>query len=318
MFQIRVVYKLKKLFYECILSEFTNIYLEYTFLLALALLSLLNLNQFFGLWLLSPYDYPFSYVIALFISLLSSIIGLWVIKNNNKDYSPIILALCIFIGCILRLSINTQIESSIIGLFYLFAGLFILAASSSGSTVNPELIIYITNTIKIICGTVAFYSLIFIFILIGCRFQIPKPISKMKRLFYATPVIFIITVVSLITFKISDYNPSQGLIIPNQLRHFWGIQQFPNKYQEAIEEIKSCSEIIDIIGEIQNTALAEVKNSWSMDLNGDDWATISLEIVGTKGTAIIKGCAHDQFCQYRNYEDHSKNDKKLYYGQCID
>lgn len=44
------------------------------FLLALALLTLLNLNQFFGFWLLSPYDYPFSYVISLFISLFSSII----------------------------------------------------------------------------------------------------------------------------------------------------------------------------------------------------------------------------------------------------
>ncbi|MHC5728626.1 MAG: hypothetical protein ACYTXY_31835, partial [Nostoc sp.] len=103
------------------------------FLLALALLTLLNLNQFFGFWLLSPYDYPFSYVIALFLSLVSSIILLWVIENNNKDYSPIILALFLFIGCISRLSVNTQIESFLGGLFSMFIGLFFLIPSSFGS-----------------------------------------------------------------------------------------------------------------------------------------------------------------------------------------
>ncbi|MBN3899435.1 MAG: hypothetical protein HWQ41_30465 [Nostoc sp. NOS(2021)] len=232
---------------------------------------------------------------------------LWVLKNKNKDYSPIILALFLFIGCIFKLGVNTQIESFFAGLFYIVAGLFILAASRSGIAVSPEVIICITNTINIICGTVAFYSYTLIFIFIGCRLQFCKPISRIKRLFYATPAIFIIIFISLITFKTSDYNPSPGLIIPNQLRNFWGMQQFPNKYQEAIEKIKSCSDITDMIGKIKNTALAEGKNSWSMDLNGDDWAIISLELVGTKGTAIIKGCAHDQFCYHRTYEDHSKN-----------
>ncbi|MEH1950227.1 MAG: hypothetical protein V7K77_25205 [Nostoc sp.] len=291
------------------------------FLLALALLTLLNLNQFFGFWLLSPYDYPFSYVIALFISLFSSIILLWIIKNNHKDYNPIILALFLFVGCISRLSVNTQIESFISGLFSMFIGLLILVTGISKNAVIFELIIWIVNTINLIFGTVVFYSypLICILICLCCKFQVRKPISRIKRLFYATPAIFIIIFISLIIFKTSDYNPSPGLIIPNHLRHFWGTQQFPNKYQEAIEKIKSCSEIVSLIGEIQNVALAEGKNSWSMDLDGDDWAVISLEIVGTKGTAIIKGCAHDHFCHYRIYEDHSKNDdKKLYYGQCLD
>ncbi|WP_445628894.1 hypothetical protein [Nostoc sp. DSM 114167] len=289
------------------------------FLLALALLTLLNLNQFFGFWLLSPYDYPFSYVIALFISLVSSIILLWIIKNNNKDYNPIILALFVFIGCISRLSVNTQIESFISGLFSMFIGLFILVTGSLRNTVVAEIILWIVNTINLFFATVVFYTFPLIFVFLGCLFQVRKPISKIKRLFYATPAIFIIILISLITFKTSDYNPSPGLIIPNQLRNFWGMQQFPNKYQEAIEEIKSCSEIVSLIGEIQNVALAEGKNYWSMDLDGDDWAVISLEIVGTKGTAIIKGCAHDQFCHYRIYEDHSKNDdKKLYHGQCLD
>lgn len=289
------------------------------FLLALALLTLLNLNQFFGFWLLSPYDYPFSYVIALFISLFSSIILLWITKNNNKDYNPIILALFVFIGCISRLSVNTQIESALSGLFSMSIGLFILVTGISKNAVIFELILWIVNTINLIFATVVFYTFPLIFVFIGCMFQVRKPISQIKRLLYATPAIFIIILISLITFKTSDYNPSPGLIIPNQLRHFWGTQQFPNKYQEAIEKIKSCSEIVSLIGEIQNVALAEGKNYWSMDLNGDDWAVISLEIVGTKGTAIIKGCAHDQFCYYRIYEDHSKNDeKKLYYGQCLD
>ncbi|WP_322739027.1 hypothetical protein [Nostoc sp. DedQUE12b] len=289
------------------------------FLLALALLTLLNFNHFFGFWLLSPYDYPFSYVIALFISLVSSIILLWIIKNKNKDYNPIILALFVFIGCISRLSVNTQIESALSGLFSMSIALFILVTGNLRNPVIAELIIGIANTINLFFAILVFYTFPLIFVFLGCMFQVRKPISKIKRLFYTTPAIFIIILFSLITFKTSDYNPSPGLIIPNQLRHFWGMQQFPNKYQEAIEEIKSCSEIVSLIGEIQNVGLAEGKNYWSMDLDGDDWAIISLEIVGTKGTAIIKGCAHDRFCHHRIYEDHSKSDdKKLYYGQCLD
>ncbi|MHC5825570.1 MAG: hypothetical protein ACYT04_59395, partial [Nostoc sp.] len=125
----------------------------------------------------------------LFLSLVSSIILLWVIENNNKDYSPIILALFLFIGCISRLSVNTQIESFLGGLFSMFIGLFFLIPSSFGSAVSPELIIYIANTISLIFGTVVFYSFPLILILIGCRFQVRKPISRIKRLFYATPAI---------------------------------------------------------------------------------------------------------------------------------
>jgi hypothetical protein len=289
------------------------------FLLALALLTLLHLNYFFGFWLLSPYDYTFSYVIALFISLLSSIILLWILKNSNKDYSPIILALFLFLACLLRLITNTQIESFLGGLFYIIAGLFILAGSGSGSTSSPETIISIVNTISLIVGTAVFYSFTLLFVLIGCKFQFQKPTSRIKRLFYATPTIFIIILVSFITFKTSDYHPTPGLIIPNQLRHSFGEQQFSNKYQTAIEEIKTCSDITSLIGEVKNIALAEGKNSWNMDFDGDDWVTISLEIFGNKGTAIIKGCAHDNFCYHRIYEDHSENDdKKLYYAQCLD
>lgn len=69
------------------------------YLAFLGLLSLICYNDFIGLWFLSPYDYPFSFAIALFISLTSSIIIIWVFKEQSKDFNLISVCLSILIGC---------------------------------------------------------------------------------------------------------------------------------------------------------------------------------------------------------------------------
>jgi len=68
----------------------------------------------------------------------------------------------------------------------------------------------------------------------------------------------------------------------------WGYRHFSHFYEKAIEEIKLCPLIKNTLGEIEATALAEGKNSLSMDLDSDDWATLTLEVVGKRGTAIVK------------------------------
>lgn len=122
------------------------------------------------------------------------------------------------------------------------------------------------------------------------------------------------------TFGTSFYvNP--GSIIPNNLRHIWGGIQYPRSYEQAIAKVKSCPLITDTLGEIEATALAEGNNSPSMDLDGDDWLYLSLEVVGKRGTAIIKDCATDAYCPKKIYADTTKfnqnfSGKQIYYAQC--
>ncbi len=59
-----------------------------------------------------------------------------------------------------------------------------------------------------------------------------------------------------------------------------------------------------------------------MDLDGDDWLYLSLEVVGKRGTAIIKDCATDA-CPKNIYADTTKlnqdlSGKQIYYAQCKD
>lgn len=68
------------------------------------------------------------------------------------------MALFLFVGCISRLSVNTQIESFISGLFSMFIGLLILVTGISKNAAIFELIIWIVNTINLTFGTVVFYS----------------------------------------------------------------------------------------------------------------------------------------------------------------
>jgi len=106
-------------------------------------------------------------------------------------------------------------------------------------------------------------------------------------LWYASPIIVVILLFSFYTFG-TGFSFSPGLIVPTKLRHMWGYRQFSHFYEKAIEEIKLCPLIKNTLGEIEATALAEGKNSLSMDLDSDDWATLTLEVVGKRGTAIVK------------------------------
>ena len=287
-------------------------------LVCIGLLSLFNYNKFIGFWFLSPYDYPFSFAIALFISLTSSAIGVWIFRQQHQDFNLIIVILCIFLGCLLRLSVYyAEVTLSfILSLIILFGIYNIFGGIISGK----QNLINLTNA-SISLGRIAFYVIPLILVFVACKFPITKPSSQAKRFRYASPAVGAILLFSCYTFGTSFY-VTPGLIIPNNLRHIWGDIQNPRYQEQAIAKVKSCPLITDAIGEIEAIAVAEGLNFPSM-VDNDSLINLSVEVVGKRGTAFIKDCATDVCCPKNLYAD-TKNlnqnisGKKIYYAQSKD
>lgn len=92
---------------NAIRSTFLIFVWSLSILVCISLLSLFNYNKFIGFWFLSPYDYLFSFAIALFISLTASAIGVWIFRQH-QDFNLILVILCMFLGCLLNLSVASS------------------------------------------------------------------------------------------------------------------------------------------------------------------------------------------------------------------
>lgn len=178
------------------------------------------------------------------------------------------------------------------------------------------------GSLKLILSGIAFYVSPLILVLIACKFTISKPSTQAKTFRYASPVLGAILLFYCYTFGTSFY-VTPGLIIPHNLRHIWVGMQIPRYYEHAewaIAQVKSCPLITDTIGEVEGIAVAEKLNFMSIIIN-DNWISSSLEVVGKRGTAIIKDCATRAYCPTNLYAD-TKNlhqnlsGKQIYYAQC--
>lgn len=289
-------------------------------LVGLGLLSLFNYNKFTGFWFLSPYDYPFTFTIALFISLTSSATGLWVFRQQSQDFNLIIVICCIFLGCLLRLSVYfaEMIFSFILTVIILLCVVIMFKLTEIGGEKSVYLF---SGTLYLITG-INYYTIPLILVFIACKFPISKPSSQAKRFRYASPALGAIVLFSCYTFGTSFY-VTPGLVIPHNLRHIWGGMQNPRYYEQAkqvIAKVKSCPLIIETIGELEAIAVAEKLNYLSM-LDNDSLVKLSFEVVGKRGNAIIKDCATDTYCPKNMYADttklnHNLLGKKIYYAQC--
>lgn len=288
-------------------------------LVCIGLLSLLNYNEFIGFWFLSPYNYPLSFTIALFISLTLSVIGIWILRQQSQDFNLIIVISCIFLGCLLRLSVY----SAEVTLTFIFTLIILLCVYRIFEGIIPgdkNLINLIYASISLSLGGIAFYIIPLILVFIACKFPIPKPSSPAKRFRYASPVLGAILLFSYYTFGTSFY-VTPGLIIPHNIRHIWGDIQNPRYQEQASAKVKSCPLITDTIGEIEATAPAEKLNFPSM-VDNDSLVNLSLEVVGKRGTAIIKDCTTDVCCPKNLYADTTKfnqniSGKQIYYAQSL-
>lgn len=309
-------------------------------LVCIGLLSLLNYNEFIGFWFLSPYNYPLSFTIALFISLTLSVIGIWILRQQSQDFNLIIVISCIFLGCLLRLSVY----SAEVTLTFIFTLIILLCVYRIFEGIIPgdkNLINLIYASISLSLGGIAFYIIPLILVFIACKFPIPKPSSQAKRFRYASPVLGAILLFSYYTFGTSFY-VTPGLIIPHNIRHIWGDIQNPRYQEQASAKVKSCPLITDTIGEaesgrinkvgvpptlaqlfktIEATAPAEKLNFPSM-VDNDSLVNLSLEVVGKRGTAIIKDCTTDVCCPKNLYADTTKfnqniSGKQIYYAQSL-
>ncbi len=181
-------------------------------LVCIGLLSLFNYNKFIGFWFLSPYDYPFSFAIALFISLTASAIGVWIFREQCQDFNLFIVILCIFLGCLSRLSVAQSLE---VNIFYMFIVLpFALIFLGKIAISIADLLTLLVGGIRLIWGSIAFYILPLLFVLLICKFPSQKPPNQAKRFRYASPALGAIMLIYFYTFGTSFY-VTPGLIIPN-------------------------------------------------------------------------------------------------------
>ena len=285
-------------------------------LVCLGLLSLLNYNEFIGFWFLSPYNYPFSFAIALFISLTSSAIGIWIFRQH-QDFNLITVILCIFLGCLLGLSV--YYGEVIIGVIFSLIILFGIYKIFGGIISGQENLINLTKASLSLRG-ITFYVIPLILVFIACKFTISKPSTQAKRVRYASPALGAILLFSYYTFGTSFY-VTPGLIIPHNLRHIWGDIQNPRYQEQAIAKVKSCPLITNTIGEIEAIAVAEGLNFPSM-VDNDSLVNLSVEVVGKRGIAFIKDCATDVCCPKNLYADtknlnHNLPRKQIYYAQSL-
>lgn len=310
---------------SAIRSTFLIFILSIPILVCIGLLSLLNYNKFIGFWFLSPYNnpftynYPFSFAIALFICLTFSAIVIWIFRQQSQDFNLILVILCIFLGCLLRLNVYYA-EITLTFIFHLIILLCINIIFGDEISIDKNLLNLINASIRLSLGGIAFYIIPLILVFIACKFPIPKPSSQAKRFRYASPALGAIMLLYFYAFGTSFY-VTPGLIIPQNLRHIWGDIQNPRYQEQAIAKVKSCALITDTIGEIEATALAEGLNFQSM-VDNDSLGNLSLEVVGKRGTAFIKDCTTDVCCPKNLYAD-TKNlnqnlsRKQIYYAQSL-
>jgi hypothetical protein len=276
------------------------------FLFFLGILSKFSENSFIGLWIFSPYDYPFSFTLAVGISLCCSAWAIWIYRERERDFNPFLICLSICAGCFFRLCINPAPEN-----FFRFMLIFTI----------------ILIPVFFILPLIFFYTPPVLFLALTCFLQQSKPTKRTRRLFYAGPAIILILLISFATFD-GDRYLSPGLSFPMSFRNFFGNLQFNSYYKEAVGEVKKCPLILNAIGQVEAVALAEGKNEHASDFDGENWAVLTLEILGKKGTAIIKGCKTDKnndsmginFCSLEKLteqpQERSKFSRKRYFGQC--
>ena len=88
-----------------------------------------------------------------------------------------------------------------------------------------------------------------------------------------------------------------GLIIPTQLRNNWGYSNFGIFYERAVNELKDCQKLKEYIGTIKANALVEGNNfKVEVFMGGGDFAQMTIELVGEKGTAIVRTCYSKLVC----------------------
>lgn len=93
------------------------------------------------------------------------------------------------------------------------------------------------------------------------------------------------------------------MIVPTGIRHQWGMNNFPFSYEAASDRLRTCKILTEYIGEVRATALVEDKNSNTSNIgSGSSYSVFTLELVGSKATALVKDCSSRLSCPRKNFK----------------
>ncbi len=285
--------------------------LSLLFLVLLTPISFFKKNELIGSWFPDPIQYPYSFSMTLFVALSCSAATIWTLRDGRQDINLAVVIPSILVGCLLDLHLITHIDitlavlllpflwiiitSLIVGIlgisiliskvifllfhkypsFSSFQAFLLWAVATLGIALSPLLI-----------GIPILFP--FLFVYISCLFTKPKPHSLMQRTTYLIPVI---TIILMPYFFAVLTKPTPGLIAPTSVRNDWGHNSLGYFYEDVVGRLKNCQKLKAHIGVIRATALAEGEQSSIWDIGaGGDFAQMTVEVVGEKGTAIVKGC----------------------------
>jgi hypothetical protein len=289
------------------------------FLVFLWSLNLFYFDRFFETPIFSlraPLDYPYSFAIALFFSLCYGAIALWIYQVQRSDFNPVIICLGALIGLLGSIFSITRIDiynrSFSATIFFLLGTtllsvlifvIFLFLFFSISQQPRKEILrSAIASGLQIATAFLTYlfpFTLIFIItIFLACQFPINKPQTLRSRLFYSSPLIAVVIVPYFLL--INTYFPI-GTVIPISIRYEWGMKNFLYTYEAESELIKTCDLIKKYIGDVTATALVEDKNAFYGGITpSDSYSMFTLELVGNKGSAIVKTCSSSR-CPRTNF-----------------
>ncbi|MBD2564289.1 MULTISPECIES: hypothetical protein [Nostoc] len=97
------------------------------FLFLLALPSIFLRDDFIGVWLNNPGDFPFSFSMALFVALSCSAVTLGTFSVKQESFSVFVVIIAALIGCILNLIILPINAYKYLIYLYLLTGILLIS-----------------------------------------------------------------------------------------------------------------------------------------------------------------------------------------------
>jgi len=286
------------------------------FAFILGKLSLFYNDEFLGIWIRSPQDYPLSYSIFLSAIFSCSAILNWIL-GNIKSYSKLLyILLGIFSGSLLNifLVIFGFVKSGYY-FYFIFVLIFIYFIPQDWVEFLPAFIfsaalfVYLSKKIEdikdkillaILIVTLPFLPLI-ILPLVGCYFVDRLSSANRRKLSLLKKILlgnFQIALIILCFVGIIKSDRLPGLIVSPHLRYIWGTTfNYPlNGYEKAIEKLYNCQSIKNKIEEIKSISLTEGKNYTLWDIPGSAESTyLNIQIIGEDKQAFVKGCFNDSY-----------------------
>lgn len=278
------------------------------FLFLLALPSIFLRDDFIGVWLNNPGDFPFSFSMALFVALSCSAVTLGIFSVKQESFSVFVVIIAALIGCILNLIILPINAYKYLIYLYLLTGILLISPiilvitlTIDSFLVKDKLnikslkmtskLLYVDVFILVNLFSSFLLVLPFVCIYISCKILNEIQYRYQLSVKYTLCLLLVILIPYCIA---STAKLTPGLIMPIEYRNYLGFREYESYYKQAITQLNECKQLKNYIGHIQTQGFAEGRHYQQTDFSaGGEAGRFVLELVGDQGTAFVNGCYGD-------------------------